>query len=118
MPTIQITFDAREAGAFEQQHDAFTRELRHYGLVVTEATGREHHGHAGERTETVIQLLEAGSTPAEFADTSADIRRAAQHDLHGTLPGLARCIIVYGPQGQHLLELTITDTEGEREPTR
>jgi hypothetical protein len=104
MTTLQITFDQRELGAFEQQHDKFIRQLRKQGHIVTKATGHEPRGQAGEASETSIHLLEPGIM---LADTVVEIRRAAQQCLHGTLPALPRHLLVYGPQGQHLLELTI-----------
>jgi hypothetical protein len=48
-----------------------------------------------------------GTACAALADEVAEIRHAALRCLHGTPPGRARRLLVYRPQGQHLLELTI-----------
>jgi hypothetical protein len=108
MTTVQITFDAKETGSFDVQHDAFIRELRNRGLVVSKATGRERAAHGREGSEITIQLFEAGIA---LADTVADIRHAASRCLHDALPGLTRHLIAYGPQGQRLVEVNIPRDE-------
>lgn len=111
MPVAQITTDAREVGQFDEQYEALVTELRRQGFVVTRSHGRELAAHGDEGFETTIHLLEQGVAAAELADEVADIRRAALRCLHGTPEEGARRLLVYGPQGQHLLELTIpTDT--------
>ena len=111
MPVAQITTDAREAGRFDEQYDAFISELRRQGFVVAKAHGREQHGRAHESMETTIHLFEQGVAGAELADEVSEIRHAALRCLHGTLPGRARRLLVYGPQGQRLLELNIPTDE-------
>jgi hypothetical protein len=108
MTTVEITFDAKERGSFDQQHDAFVRELQKQGLVVSKAIRREDATRVQQGSETTIHLLEDGLT---LQDAVTDIRRAASKCLHITLPNLARHLIVYGPQGQHLLELDIAPDE-------
>ena len=107
MPLAQITTDVREAGRFDEQYDTFIVELRRQGFVVTKAHGREQHGRSDENMETTIHLLEQGVAAAELADEVSEIRDAALRCLHGTPPGRLRRLLVYGPQGQHLLELSI-----------
>jgi hypothetical protein len=111
MPVAQITTDVREAGRFAEQYDTLIAELRRQGFVVTRARAREQHGRAEENMETTIHLLEQGVAAAELADEVSDIRRAALRCLHGTPPGSARRLVVYGPQGQHLLDLSIPTDE-------
>jgi hypothetical protein len=108
MTTVQITFDAKETGSFDAQHDAFIRELRNRGLVVSKATGRERAERGREGSEITIQLFHAGIA---LADTVADIRHAASRCLRDTLPGLTRHLIAYGPQGQRLVEVNIPPEE-------
>lgn len=107
MPVAQITTDVREVGSYDEQYDLFVTDLRRRGFVVTRAHGREQLGRADETMETTIHLLERGVSGAELSDEVAEIRAAALRYLHGTPAGLARRLLVYGPQGQHLLELTI-----------
>src|SRR5437868_338311 len=107
MPVARITTDVRETGLFDEQYDMLAVDLRRHGFVVTKSHGREQHGRADESMETTIHLLGAGVEGAELADDVAEIRHAALRCLHGTPPGRTRCLLVYGPQGQHLLELPI-----------
>jgi hypothetical protein len=107
MPVAQITTDARETGRFDDQYTMLAIDLRRHGFVVTRAHSREQLGRAEESMETTIHLLGVGEAGAELADEVAEIRHAALRCLHGTPPGRARRLLVYGPQGQHLLELTI-----------
>lgn len=111
MPLVQITTDVREAGRFDEQYDTFIVELRRQGFVVSKAHGREQHGRSDENMETTIHLLEQGVAAAELADEVSEIRDAALRCLHGTPPGRVRRLLVYGPQGQHLLELSIPTDE-------
>lgn len=111
MPVAQITTDVREVGRYDEQYDTFVGDLRRHGFVVTKAHGREQQGRNEESMETTIHLLEGGVAAAELADEVAEIRHAALRCLHGTPPGRARRLLVYGPQGQHLLELSIPTDE-------
>jgi hypothetical protein len=106
MPVAQITVDVREAGRFDDQYDRFATELRRHGFVVSKSTGREHDW-VVDSTETTIHLMAPGADPAQLADEVSDIRHAALRTLHGTPPDVSRRVIVYGPQGQQLLELSI-----------
>lgn len=101
---VEITFDATESGSFDQQHDAFVRELRKQGLVVSAAVRHEDATHHEQVSETTIHLFGDEMT---LHDTVADIRRAAGKHLHDTLPNASRHVTVYGPLGQHVLELEI-----------
>lgn len=80
--------------------------------MVTRVTGRDPRGWAAETTETTIHLLEQGIAGAELADEVSEIRHAALRCLRGTPPDVARRLVVLGPQGQHLLELSISDENG------
>ena len=83
---VEITFDATESGSFDQQHDAFVRELRKQGLVVSAAVRHEDATHHEQVSETTIHLFGDEMT---LHDTVADIRRAAGKHLHDTLPNPA-----------------------------
>ncbi len=107
MPVAQITTDSREAGAYDEQYSVLVEDLRRHGFVVTRARGRPQQGRPEESTETTIQLIEFGVEAAELADEVAEIRHAALRCLHGAPPGCERRLLVYGPHGQHLLELSI-----------
>ena len=111
MPVAQITTDVREVGRYDEQYDTLVGDLRRHGFVVTKAHGREQLGRADEGMETTIHLLERGVSGAELADEVAEIRHAALRCLHGTPAGLVRRLLVYGPQGEHLLELGIPADE-------
>jgi hypothetical protein len=111
MPVAQITTDVREVGRYDEQYDTFAGDLRRHGFVVTRAHGREQQGRTDESIETTIHLLERGVSGAELADEVAEIRHAALRCLHGTPPGQARRLLVYGPRGEHLLELGIPADE-------
>jgi hypothetical protein len=106
MPVAQITVDIREAGEFDEQYDRLAKELRRHGFVVSTSTSREHDW-PSDTTETTIHLIAPGADPAEISDEVSDIRRAALSCLQGTQPHLSRRLLVFGPQGQQLLELSI-----------
>lgn len=106
MPVAQITVDIREAGRFDDQYERLAKELRRHGFVVSTATSREHDWPT-DTTETTIHLIQPVADPAELSDGVLDIRRAALGCLHGTQPHLARRLLVFGPYGQQLLELSI-----------
>ena len=110
MPTVQITFDARETESFEQQHDAFVRALRSRGLAVSRAIGHDPGSQRRETSEITVHLLDRDPDIA-LLDAVADIRSAAVSCLHDARPNLGRRLVVYGPQGQHLLELDIAPDE-------
>lgn len=107
MPIAQITTDSREAGDYDEQYSVLVNDLRRNGFVVTKVRGRPQQGRADESRETTIQLIEDGVEAAELADEVVEIRHAALRCLHGAPPGCARRLLVYGPHGQHLLELSI-----------
>jgi hypothetical protein len=107
MPVAQITVDIREAGRFDDQYDRLAKELRRHGFVVSTATSREHDWPT-DTTETTIHLIAPGADPAEISDEVSDIRHAALACLSGTQAHLARRLLVFGPYGQQLLELSIS----------
>jgi hypothetical protein len=111
MAVAQITVDIREAGRFDDQYERFATELRRRGFVVSSSTSREHDWPT-DTTETTVHVIAPGADAAELSDNVADIRRSALACLSGTQPHLSRRLLVFGPQGQQLLELSIPGDSG------